>query len=156
MSGALETVGPPGRSQTTHQLSWVSHPVRTSHDKTLILMVVTALTGAFVFAATGSTGWALVAVAFLILGVHDYLIPTHFRLDERGVERQILFFRRRKPWSQLRSFHPDRNGVLVSPFPIPTRLDTFRGIYLRFDDERSNRDDVVAFVRGHVRRGADG
>jgi len=53
----------------------------------------------------------------------------------------------------LRTYHPDRNGVLLSPFSRQTRLETFRGIYIRFD---GNRKEVMSVIKGRLERiGAD-
>ena len=54
-----------------------------------------------------------------------------------------------KLWSDFRSFYADRNGVLLSPFARPSRLENFRGVYVRFG--RSNRDEIRDFIRRKVR-----
>lgn len=125
-------------------LEWVSHPIRHQPEKTALLVGVVALAAAGVYATMGSVYWAAAAVVFLALGVYDYWLPTTFRLDERGVSSRTLFFARKKRWDEVRSLHPDARGVLVSPFPAVTRLDTFRGLYVRFD---GNREAVLAVLR---------
>ena len=47
----------------------------------------------------------------------------------------------------FRSFYTDKNGVLLSPFIAPSRLENFRGLYITFDN---NRDAVLDFVKEHV------
>lgn len=101
--------------------------------------------------AMGDAGWGFIALALLGLGVHDFLLPTRFRVDARGVTRRVLFFARTRPWSQIRSYWVDGAGVLVSPFPRRHRMEAHRGIYLRFD---GNREVVVGFIeRSLVERG---
>lgn len=46
--------------------------------------------------------------------------------------------------SMFRSFYPDKRGVLLSPFTRPSRLENFRGVYVRYD---GNKDEVDAFVK---------
>lgn len=131
-------------------LTWVSHPVVGAHRKNAILLSVLLVSGGLVYAATGSLGWSLISVAFLIFGVHDYLLPTTYLLSAEWASSKILFFTRRKRWSSLRSYQVDRNGVLVSPFSRPNRLDTFRGLYLRFD---GNREAVLSYLRDRLGEG---
>ena len=54
-----------------------------------------------------------------------------------------------KPWSDFRSFYADRNGVLLSPFARPSRLENFRGVYVRFGD--SKRHEILDFIQRKVR-----
>jgi len=60
---------------------------------------------------------------------------------------KTLITRFERPWNTYRSHWPDRNGVLLSPFPRRSRLENFRGLFVRFEN---NREDVVAFVRRYV------
>jgi hypothetical protein len=55
----------------------------------------------------------------------------------------------RKKWSQYRSCYPDKNGVLLSPFVRPSRLENFRGTYIRF---WNNREEVVSFVKTMIEK----
>lgn len=81
--------------------------------------------------------WVILAVVLLSGAVSPYFVVTYYRMDEEGVRLKQLLTRKKKPWTELRSWYPDRNGVLVSPFDRPSRLENFRGIYLRFGDKRA-------------------
>ena len=41
----------------------------------------------------------------------------------------------------------EREGLFVSPFPVKSRLENFRGIYLPY---RNNREYVIAIVRNYA------
>lgn len=47
-------------------------------------------------------------------------------------------------WDKIKSASIDPNGLFVSPYPVRTRLENYRGIYLPF---RENRDQIVAVIR---------
>ena len=129
------------------ELEWTSHPLVYSHKKTAFLVSVVALTGVGIYFNTHSIFWSLFSTSILLAAVHDYLFPTRFRLSPKGAEIRFVLYRRQKTWSQLSSYYIDRNGVLLSPFPHPRRLDTFRGIYLRF---ACNREKVLDYVRSEL------
>ena len=77
----------------------------------------------------------------------SFFLPTDFILTDAVVERRYLGINQKRKWSEFRSFYPDKNGVLLSPFVRPSRLENFRGLYLRFED---NRDQVLAVVQDKV------
>ncbi len=58
-----------------------------------------------------------------------------------------------KGWSDFRSYHVDREGLLLSPFVERSRLERFRGVSLQF---HGNRDEVVAFVERAMAGSGDG
>ena len=80
--------------------------------------------------------WVFLAVVLLLGTVAPFFVITRYRLDEEGVSVQRYFATTRKRWAELRSYYPDQNGVLVSPFSRPSRLENFRGLYLRFGGNR--------------------
>jgi len=95
----------------------------------------------------------LLAAALLIASVSDYLFPLTFTLTDEAAEARGPLHRRRLPWAQVRRVSRDNLGLKLSPLPQPSRLDAFRGIYLRFAD---NADDVMAFVAHHTKAEAAG
>jgi len=129
---------------------WVSLPLQHAPWKGLVLVLVVAATAAAVFLGTGSPGWTLLSVILLLAGVHDFLLPTTYQLSEEGVSSRTLWYRRHKPWSFCRSYWVDAHGVLLSPFPGRSRLESHRGLYLRFAG--ADRQAVVRFVQSKINR----
>ena len=123
-------------------LSWRSHPVRKGGQRMLIVLVV--LTG-FPIGLVFLYGPFYGLLALVILGgaLMSYFLPTDYNFYVGGLESVFLGVHRRFTWDQFRSFYPDRHGVLLSPFPRPSRLENFRGIYLRFDDCRQQILEIV-------------
>ena len=127
--------------------SWTVHPIRRHHRRTLFLVLVILLTMGFLWIDGGGWFWVGFSAVVLLLAVRQYLLPTTFSLDDEGVASRFLAFKRRKAWKAFRSYYRDRNGVLLSPFPAPSRLENFRGMYLIFGD---NADEVMAHVRTKI------
>ena len=129
-------------------MRWVSLPLQHAPWKGLVLVLVVAATAAAVFLGTQSPGWVLLSVILLLVGVHDFLLPTTYQLSDEGVSSRILWYRRHKPWSFCRSYWVDAHGVFLSPFPERSRLESHRGLYLRFAG--ADRQAVVRFVQSKV------
>jgi len=127
-------------------LKWRSHPVRKGGKRLWIVI------GALVLFPVGLTflyGPFYGVLALVILGgsMAAYFLPTDYAFYAGGIESKFLGVHRRFTWGQFRSFYRDRNGVLLSPFPQPSRLENFRGVYLRFD---GCAEQVMAIVAERV------
>ncbi|MCK4806608.1 MAG: hypothetical protein KAT09_03130 [Candidatus Aegiribacteria sp.] len=91
--------------------------------------------------------WGMVGIAVLFLSGWTYFLPVTFIMDSEGVRKKSPFGTEIKKWSQVKSIVPDKYGVLLSPFPQPTRLAKFRGLSVQFS---SNREEVLEFIREHT------
>ena len=64
-----------------------------------------------------------------------------------GLECRHLGRRQARQWTQFHRIDTRPNGLFLSPFTRPSRLDSFRGFFLPF---HQNRDAVVYYVRRYV------
>ncbi len=53
------------------ELTWVSHPLRHAHQKTLLLIAVVSATSFLIGFNTGSIMWGVISTAILLLGVYE-------------------------------------------------------------------------------------
>jgi len=148
--------GSPFREQTSPQppvaaptdsLAWRCHPVKRKPLVSAAVSFFIVVVVAAVFYATDSRAFAVLAMVVMLLSLAKFYFPTGYLLTAEQVTVKTTTQTMVRPWSQYRSFYPDKNGVLLSPFPEPSRLENFRGLYLMFAD---NRDEVVAFVAAHI------
>jgi hypothetical protein len=130
------------------ELRWTAHPVkRRPRDAALVAMVV--LFSAYgVLAFTRSIFLAVLAIAILLVSVAAFLVPTHYKLDDHGVEERRLGRRRFRAWSELRRVQVGAGAALVSPFARKHWADRYRGVVLLLDG--APRDRVVAILREKI------
>lgn len=76
-----------------------------------------------------------------------FFFPTRYELSEDKVKVYFLAVKKEKTWSEFRSYYPEKNGVFISPFAKPSRLENYRGIYLRYD---KNQEAVLDFVKSRI------
>lgn len=129
-------------------LRWSVHPlVQESWGKTGGLMGI--VVGVSVGAAVSFSGVAYGLVSFVVLMVSlsRYWLPTRYELDESGVHIGHAGRKRQRSWSEFRRLDVLRDGVFLSPFARASRLDSFRGLFVRCAE---NRDAVVEFARRYV------
>lgn len=149
MSSQIDRPADPVAAPNGPSIEWQVHPAKRRPWVTVVVSVFILLVSFLVLVATGSKWFSFFSLVVLFASLAKFYFPTGFRLDEQGVTIKTTTQTLRKDWSLYRSFYPDKNGVLLSPFPSPSRLENFRGIYLIFD---RNRDEVVAFVERQMKQ----
>lgn len=136
-----------GESRT---LRWRSHPLVEDFRRSMLLIAVMFAVCAAVHVGFGGLAYAVLAAGFLVVSLSSYFIPAWYELDEDGAAVRFLGRTRRMAWREVRRVDVQRAGVFLSPFDAPSRLDSFRGMFLRF---AGNADEVVSFVESQVAAG---
>ncbi len=135
-------------NEMPERIEWEIFPARNP-KKVAIALGITLPFLAFVYVTSGFY-WTLFSAIILAASLAQFWTVTRYTLDEEGVTIKRPLYTIRKPWSHYRRWEVDRNGVFLSPFKKPSRIDAYRGNYLIFGDV--DRDKVVAFVRRMMER----
>ena len=133
---------------STDALRWESHPLRREKPAKSILLVV-LLVAAAVAAAVGFEHWfyGVFSLGALTASLSRYFFATRYVLDGAGISSEHLGLKQRRSWAEFRRADEHRDGIFLRPSLRSSRLDSFRGVFLRFDQ---NREEVAHFVRCHV------
>ena len=134
-------------NQAIPQQTWVVHPLRDNWKRSVLLALFLTLFFLGVYWSFQSGFVTLLSALFLIGSLHRYFLPFRYECYEDRLVVTSLFYRTTRPWSDFHSFYVERNGVLLSPFAKPSRLENFRGVYVRFG---GNRAEVIDFVKRKV------
>jgi len=126
------------------ELSWVSHPAKARKTAAIITLFLIFLIMWMVYSMTQSLVMIFFALLLFNAALSSFFFPTRFTITEEKVIIKYMFTSQEKDMSMFRSFYPDKRGVLLSPFTRPSRLENFRGVYVRYD---GNKDEVDAFVK---------
>lgn len=131
-------------------LSWRCHPVKRRPMVSAAVTAFILLVGFLVYFATDSRGFTILAMVILFASLAKFYFPTEYRLSDKNIKVRTTTQTLIKEWSMYRSCYADKNGILLSPFVRPSRLENFRGLYIMFEN---NRDEVTAFVKERLGRG---
>jgi hypothetical protein len=74
------------------------------------------------------------------------------RVDEVGVARRVLFAWDRRPWQEIRRARLRKEGLFVSPFVTPNRLDHFRGLFLPLPHRSAPAGPLVEAIQRRLAR----
>lgn len=114
-------------------LAWRVHPVCEAGNGPRVLVVACAFVAAFL------AGRVLLPVALwwlpllcLAVALSDFLLPTTYRLTPQGAHADCGLSRLFIAWSDVKRATHGSDGVYLSPFARPSRLEAFRGVRLRY------------------------
>jgi len=139
--------GPPAAHPPDHVLlHWRSIPA-TRAVRTTIFVVILIIGLPVVLGIWYGAFYGLLAILILGGSLLSFFLPSDFILTEQHITRRYLGIDQSRKWSEFRSYYPDKNGVLLSPFALPSRLENFRGMYVRFEN---NREQVLAVVAARL------
>jgi hypothetical protein len=79
----------------------------------------------------------------------QFVFPTTFTINENTLIVEFLFSKKEYDFARIKSYYPDNTGVLLSPFISPSRLENFRGIYVRYG--RENKEKIVGMIKERVK-----
>jgi hypothetical protein len=130
------------------KIRWTSWPLRDEpRRKTALLFGFVLLTVA-ISTLTGLV-YGVLAVVLLFIALGPYLLPSRIEVSETGVKKFFFLFNRNRPWSVYKRFVAQKDGVFLGTFPHPSRLDSFRGDFLRFTPA-TDREAVMTLVRANI------
>ncbi len=130
-------------------LDWTAHPLRDEPPwKSAALGAAIIGFSGLAAASLGGAVYGLISLLALAGATARYLLPTRYVLDEREAAWRHLTWHHRS-WSAFRRVDRHADGIYLSPFRRPSRLDSFRGVFLRFGPG-VDAEEVVALARDRV------
>jgi len=133
---------------TQERINWCSRPLVDEFPGSILFIVIFLAVCVGAGVGFGGVEYGVLAGAMLLLGLGRYILATGFSMDDGGVTVRFFGQSRKMDWTDVRSVSVGSRGVFLSPFDGPSRLDSFRGVLLRFAN--NNSDEVVKFVRDKV------
>ena len=133
-------------------LEWKVHPAVSRPWVTLLVTVFIVVVSMLVWMISGKW-FAVFALVVIFASLAKFYFPTSYRLDAKGITIKTTTQTLKKQWSLYRSYYPDKNGVLLSPFVEPSRLENFRGLYVLFGGKR---EEVMSIVEHYMKKSAPG
>ena len=124
-------------------MSWTVHLARRRPTMTAVSAAFIALASAGGFLAIGPAAGLLVCLA-LVCFLSDFLFPVTYLITNEKATCKMLLNRTEIKWADVKRCYLDDHGVKLSPLDRVSRLEAFRGVYLRF---QGNKDQVIETVK---------
>ena len=132
-------------------MEWTSVPFKLGGIRNIIAIAVPTIVWLIIYLFWG-IGWLILSIVLVGGSILPYFLPTTYILTEKDIIVKTIFSHQKKRWIDFGSFYVDKNGVLLSPFNKPSRLENYRGLYVRF---HKNNREVVEFIE-KVMKGKNG
>ena len=129
-------------------LKWTVHPIKKKWKASVIVILFLISLCASIYISFDSLAYLFLSAIILFFSLTPFFLPTTYFLQDDCINVKSIFRNVSRDWSSFKSFYPDKKGVLISPFSTPSRLENFRGLYVRFDD---NRSEVLNFIREKIK-----
>lgn len=128
-------------------LTWTTHPLVENPSKGVLGTVLVATVVWVVHISFGELHFTILAIIFLLGSLRQFFFPTTYTLTANSVKIQGLIFPDERPWSKFRRVIKYNDQALLTPMARPTRLDAYRGVYIRF---HGNRDEVLDIIEQKI------
>ena len=128
-------------------LEWTCHPVKRRPTVSIAVTLLITLIGVSVLYWADSQFFAVLAMIVVFASLAKFYFPTSYKLTETHIHVKTTTQKVHREWGVFRSSYRDKNGILLSPFTEPSRLENFRGQYLMFND---NGDEVTSVVKEQI------
>jgi hypothetical protein len=125
-------------------LRWQVHLARNHPEKLAVIIAIVAATGVI------ACGWFNSVIpgalmAFVLFGaLSDFLLPNSYRFTSTHASATTPLGKRIIAWTDVRRVYLDDEGVKLSPLDKQSRLEAYRGVYLRFG---GRRDEVLETIK---------
>jgi hypothetical protein len=92
----------------------------------------------------------ILGIVILFLGIFPYFVPTEYYFFENDILVQYPIIKIEKKYSDFGCFYVDKNGIMLSTFKRPRRLDSFRGQSIRFSKTQKERNEIIPFLKEKI------
>lgn len=127
-------------------LCWRVHLAARRPRQAAAAALVICLAGLLAHLAWRTLPLGPITVALLFLSASEFFLPIHYRVTETEVSLRSGLTLRRIAWSRVRRWAADGDGIRLSPLARPSRLDAYRGLYLRLPDQPDLAEEVLRLV----------
>lgn len=112
-------------------------PLRSAAVILFLMVVVWAIASSF------GTAWIFISTVILLLYLAGFFFPTRYLMEAESVSARGLLTRKKRDWSGLKKYYVGKKGVHLSPYSRPSKLESFRGIYILFGGKR---EEILHFI----------
>ena len=130
-------------------LQWSVHLARDCPAKLVASLLLVALCIAAGYYTMGLLG-AVVVAGVMAASLADFLFPISYAITADGASCRMLLKSSAIRWSDVKRCWVDDLGVKLSPLNRKSRLEAFRGVYLRFAQNREQVTELVKELRERV------
>jgi hypothetical protein len=113
-------------------------------DRRFVILVAALFAGLLGLLLLNNVLFAIIGFVAIMGATTEYWLPTRYKLDGNGASLRCGISVTSIDWSAVKRIVETDEGVKLSPLEQPSKLSTFRGVYLRYAD---NKEEVLEKIR---------
>ncbi len=119
-------------------MTWRHHPLRVKPwwQTAALLFIMISFAAVVYFTMDNDLIVSLAVLLILFLAMLRYFLPTSYEISDKGVAVTFLSITRFRSWNEIRRYVVFNDGLVVSQFSRPHRLENFRQLYLKYNPEQ--------------------
>ncbi len=118
-------------SEPTPTNSWRILPLTEDYRKTAFFAMAVAVCLLAVQLGFQENWLTALAALFLLGSLRMFWSPTWYEITREGVVVRTAFYRVVHKWERFKVVKDDPRGLVLTPFRSNSRLESFRGLFLR-------------------------
>jgi hypothetical protein len=123
-------------------LEWEVHLARKYPWKTIISLIIIAYVGLLGYYIV-STICGIAAALIIGLYISDFLLPVKYKITSEKATSKSILFSHEVEWTKVVRCTKDRMGVKLSSVKKGSVLESFRGVYLRYNENNEDVDRII-------------
>jgi hypothetical protein len=133
-------------------LEWTVHLMRRDPQRAGVVFAAMAFAALMGYLIFRSPIFSLAGIFMVFSATSEYILPTRYKLTSSRALASYGTARFEIPWSNVKRLLEAEGSVKLSPLKSAGRLDSFRGVLLRFapDGEAADRADVMRIVENQL------
>jgi hypothetical protein len=135
---------------------WTSFPLIDKPRHSIFLAIVTVFV-AYLLWELAIVKWEqplyyVLGVLIYLIALMPYLVPTSYYFFTNGILVQYPLVKAEKLYTAYGCFYADKNGIMLSTYKAPRRMDTFRGQSIRFSKTALERVEIIEFLSTKLKK----
>lgn len=129
-------------------LEWEVHPFVENKVKSTLLVLFIFIICVIIYIKLRHP-WYVIFFALLLIGsLHTYFFRTKYKFSDTDITINYPLYTIKREWNYYRGYYIDKNGILLTPFSVPNRLENFRGVFIKYD--KNKKDEIIAYIRSKI------
>ena len=126
-------------------LHWRVHLGGSAPGKVLLVFGAAGGVAAIGVVLMHSILFAVIGIVMVLAPTSEFLLPVRYSISKDGANSKWGLNSNFLAWEDVKQVRWGEQGVKLSPLPGPSRLEAFRGVYLRFAGNKQEVEDAVRY-----------
>lgn len=106
------------------------------------------MVGIFGWLVMGTPSLGLAGFVMVMAATGDYWLPQRFTIDGNGAKMRCGISVTSIDWKDVKRTIESDEGIKLSPLEKPSRTSQFRGLFVRYADNRNEVMDIIKHYWG--------